>query len=76
MAKSMDCQAAPGAIEQIGARSHPETGGSLSVAYTVDWTFGPGSDREAGNACVGIAIGCALSLPIWLGVAASYYLLF
>jgi hypothetical protein len=40
-----------------------------------NWTLGPNSDREAGNACVGIAIGCLLSLPIWLAVVAGYVLL-
>lgn len=32
-------------------------------------------DLEGGNACLGIAVGCVLSLPIWLGLAAVSYML-
>ena len=46
-----------------------------AVAHRSNWTLGPNGDREAGNACVGIAIGCLLSLPIWLAVVAGYVLL-
>jgi hypothetical protein len=40
-----------------------------------DWTLGPGSDPESGNAWIGIAIGSALSVPIWAGMAIFCYLL-
>ena len=40
-----------------------------------NWTLGPVGDREPGNACVGIAIGCLLSLPIWLAFWFLYLLL-
>ena len=40
-----------------------------------NWTLGPLADRETGNACVGIAVGCLLSLPIWLVVVALFALL-
>jgi hypothetical protein len=43
--------------------------------YVADWTLGPGSDREQRNGCIGIAIGCTLSAPIWAGLAMFYYLL-
>ncbi|MGD9511566.1 MAG: hypothetical protein AB7I59_10340 [Geminicoccaceae bacterium] len=46
-----------------------------TVSRSANWTLGPISDREAGNACVGIAIGCLLSLPIWLAVLTCYALL-
>ena len=75
MAKSIDYQVVPGALDQIGARSRSASAAALAVAPTANWTFGPSSDREPGNACIGIAIGCALSLPIWIGVAVCYYLL-
>jgi hypothetical protein len=75
MAKSINYHVASGALDQIGARSRPASTASPAAAYSVNWTFGPSSDREPGNACIGIAIGCALSLPIWIGVAVCYYLL-
>jgi hypothetical protein len=46
-----------------------------TVPRSSNWTLGPISDREPGNACVGIAIGCLLSLPIWLAILACYALL-
>jgi hypothetical protein len=66
MVKSMSYQIAPCAAERTGA-------GSLE--QIVDWTLGPSSDRERGNACIGIAIGCALSAPIWAGLALFVFLL-
>lgn len=30
---------------------------------------------EGGNPCLGIAIGCVLSLPLWAGLVAVVYLL-
>jgi hypothetical protein len=46
-----------------------------AVSRTSNWTLGPLGDREPGNACMGIAIGCVLSLPIWLAVLTCYALL-
>jgi hypothetical protein len=46
-----------------------------TVPRSPNWTLGPISDRESGNACVGIAIGCLLSLPIWLAALTCYALL-
>lgn len=71
MAKIIDYQAVPDRLEQIDARSRP----AAMTSLIADWTFGPNSDREPGNPCMGIAIGCVLSLPIWLGVALCYILL-
>jgi len=43
-----------------------EAGGSGGDA--AGWALLPARDQEAGNPCLGIAIGCVLSLPIWLGL--------
>ena len=32
------------------------------------WAVVARYEREPGNPCIGIAIGCVLSLPIWVGV--------
>jgi len=40
-----------------------------------DWAALRAFDGEGGNPCLGIAIGCVLSLPIWLGLAMVSYLL-
>ena len=32
------------------------------------WAIVARYEREPGNPCIGIAIGCVLSLPIWVGV--------
>jgi hypothetical protein len=49
---------------------------ALPVAdQLVNWTLGPGTDRESGNACIGIAVGCLLSLAIWVGLLIVYLLL-
>lgn len=45
------------------------------VSRTTNWTLGQIGDRESGNACMGIAIGCVLSLPIWLAAFTCYVLL-
>lgn len=73
--KSIDVRAAAHAAHQSG-----NSGRSVALPLEPgqgpgDWTLGPGGDREPGNACVGIAIGCVLSLPIWLAVATVYLLL-
>ena len=46
-----------------------------TVSRSSNWTLGPVGDREPGNACMGIAIGCVLSLPIWLAAFTCYALL-
>ena len=38
----------------------------------VGWAVVRGSERDFGNPCIGIAVGCMLSLPIWLGLFALY----
>lgn len=67
-----------GAVIQPSAR-FGQAGQSTVLPFdalrTSNWTLGPLADREPGNACVGIAIGCLLSLPIWLVMAALYALL-
>ena len=75
MANSIDYQVVQSALDQIGARPRSASAAALAAAPPANWTFGPSSDREHGNACIGIAIGCALSLPIWIGAAVCYYLL-
>ena len=74
MANSINYQVVPGALDQIGARSRSASAAALAAAPPANWTFGPSSDREHGMR-IGIAIGCALSLPIWIGAAVCYYLL-
>ncbi len=71
MAKSIHCEVVHGAAEPAGARSW---NAASSAGEVVNWTLGPSSDRELGNACIGIAIGCALSLPIWIGLLVLYRL--
>lgn len=34
-----------------------------------------GREPEAGNACIGIAVGCVLSLPIWVCLMLAFYTL-
>lgn len=41
----------------------------------VQWGILPANDQEAGNPCLGIVVGCVLSLPIWLGLAIVSFLL-
>lgn len=38
----------------------------------VSWPRSRPSERDAGNPCIGIAVGCVLSLPIWIGLVALY----
>lgn len=76
MIRSINYQMTQGAIDRIGAGVPPNPGTSIAPEYTANWTFGPSSDRETGNACLGIAIGCALSLPIWIAAIACCRLLF
>ena len=76
MVKSINYQVPQGAFDPVRVRGRPDAWTPADPDYAANWTFGPSSDREQGNACVGIAIGCVLSLPIWLGVAVCFYLLF
>ena len=34
-----------------------------------------GQEPEVGNACIGIAVGCVLSLPIWVCLMLALYTL-
>ena len=76
MAKSIDCQMSPSAFDPLRPALDRRSGASLCADCEANWTFGPSSDREPGNACMGIAIGCVLSLPIWIAAAFCYRLLF
>ena len=43
---------------------------------TVEWLPGPvAADGEESNPCLGIAIGCGLSLVAWGGLLVLFYLL-
>jgi hypothetical protein len=76
MAKSMNYQVAPEAGDRIRATSWSPASVAGQMGHGVNWTFGAASDREPGNACIGIAVGCALSLPIWAGIVLAWFVLF
>jgi hypothetical protein len=76
MVKSIDCQMSPSAYHPLNTGARQTVGASLVVDCEANWTFGPSSDREPGNACMGIVIGCVLSAPIWIAAAFCYRLLF
>jgi hypothetical protein len=48
-------------------------GGELD--HVVDWRALRAGEGEGGNPCLGIAVGCVLSLPIWVGLAIVSYLI-
>jgi hypothetical protein len=47
-----------------------------TLEQSAEWSPTPAAlDGEESNPCVGIAIGCGLSLVIWGGLLALFYLL-
>jgi hypothetical protein len=73
MATDGNYQVAREVGDRIGAG--PATSALPVADQLVNWTLGPGADRESGNACIGIAVGCLMSLPIWVGLLIFYLLL-
>ena len=75
MARNINFGAATQAAHGFGVAGPYRPSTSEYSHRAGNWTLGPVGDRELGNACVGIAIGCLLSLPIWLAIWFLYLLL-
>lgn len=73
--KQMDVRAATHHSYRLAATERCVALPLETVPRPTDWTLDPIGDREPGNACLGIVIGCLLSLPLWLAAASCYALL-
>ena len=63
------------AAEQIGAQLR-STKALVAQAFdqAVEWPVPAAADSEESNPCLGIAIGCGLSLLVWGGLLLLFYL--
>lgn len=74
MAENINFSLAERAGEQVRATMQSSALSRTSSNRIGHWTVGSRHDGEPGNPCIGIAIGCVLSLPIWLGLVVLYRL--
>lgn len=63
----------PAAARRAGWFGDVVIGPTENGAYVVDVRATSGADGEVGNPCIGIMIGCLLSLPLWAGIVAAAY---
>ncbi len=72
MAKNINFEIAPRVGGRIGGSMPTSVLPAARADGSVGWAIAAGNEREPGNPCIGIAIGCMLSLPIWLVLLVLY----
>lgn len=77
MSKELTYSIVPRTAEPIGVQLRStRTLAARALDPTVEWLPAPvTADGEESNPCLGIAIGCGLSLVAWGGLLVLFYLL-
>ena len=70
------CPAMQQTTELAGWKGRALVAPAGGVERAGGWRWLPQLDTRPGNACIGIVVGCALSLPFWAALLLLVYVIF